>query len=209
MIGQEAWKFILLIVMVAGLTWIVLHRPASARDRACSKLKPRTSDDCPKCRAAHLEGPHHRPLPRPYPQIKSPRGSKKRLATAGYACPNSGCLYFGITDTCTAPHAVRCKCDQIHALVGCGHHGRHERIQDLRCQACRTKFSVRAGTILYRLKHPPIASRKCSRPWPKGSASAPRPASSAIANLLCAPGRKRRAAPACRPPRYMSTSFVA
>ena len=30
-----------------------------------------------------------------------------RIATAGFACPNSDCLYYGITD------------DQIHAFVGC------------------------------------------------------------------------------------------
>ncbi len=62
--------------------------------------------------------------------------------TAGYACPNSDCLYYGITD------------DQIHALVGGGGHGRQEYIQDLKCQACGTKFSVRYGTVLYRLKTP-------------------------------------------------------
>jgi len=38
------------------------------------------------------------------------------------------------------------------ALVGCGGHGRQEYIRDLKCQACQTKFSVRYGTVLYRLK---------------------------------------------------------
>ena len=62
--------------------------------------------------------------------------------TVGYACPNPDCFYCGITD------------DQVHALVGCGGHGRHEYIRDLKCQACGTKFSVRYGTVLYRLKTP-------------------------------------------------------
>lgn len=148
MTGSEAWKFVFLIVMIAGLAWIVLHKPASVQDQVRPKpsprpLKPRTLEDCPLCRAAHAEPPQRRTLPQPYRQTKSPRGSKKRILTAGYACPNPHCLYFGITD------------DQIHALVGYGYHGRQQRIQDLRCQACRTKFSVRSGTVLHRLKTPP------------------------------------------------------
>jgi IS1 family transposase/transposase-like protein len=74
--------------------------------------------------------------------MKSPRGRRKRIATAGYACPNPDCLYYGVTE------------DQIHALVGYGGHGRREYIQDLKCQACHTKFSVRYGTVLYRLRTP-------------------------------------------------------
>jgi IS1 family transposase len=62
--------------------------------------------------------------------------------TAGYACPNSDCVYYGITD------------ERIHALVGCGGHGCQEYIRDLKCQACHTQFSVRYGTVLYRLKTP-------------------------------------------------------
>jgi IS1 family transposase len=40
----------------------------------------------------------------------------------------------------------------VHALVGDGAHGRCERIQTLRCQACKTTFSTRRDTPLYRLK---------------------------------------------------------
>jgi hypothetical protein len=42
----------------------------------------------------------------------------------------------------------------IHALVGDGIHGKGERIQTFRCQACRTTFSARRHTALYRLKTP-------------------------------------------------------
>lgn len=42
--------------------------------------------------------------------------------------------------------------ENIHALVGYGHHGKYERIQDLRCQACGKKFTLRRDTVLYRLK---------------------------------------------------------
>ena len=39
-------------------------------------------------------------------------------------------------------------------LFGDGTHGRTERIQTFRCQACRTTFSARRHTPLYRLKTP-------------------------------------------------------
>jgi IS1 family transposase len=40
----------------------------------------------------------------------------------------------------------------VHALVGDGHHGKVELIQDLRCQACGKRVSERRGTALYGLK---------------------------------------------------------
>ena len=40
----------------------------------------------------------------------------------------------------------------MHVLVGYGSHGKHEKIQDLMCQACGKKFTVRRDTVLYRLK---------------------------------------------------------
>ncbi len=64
------------------------------------------------------------------------------MNTEGYACPNQKCPYFGITDA------------HIHALVGDGKHGHAERIQTFRCQACRTTFTARRNTPLYRLKTP-------------------------------------------------------
>jgi IS1 family transposase len=77
---------------------------------------------------------------RPWSEVKSPRGRKKQKDTQGFACPNKGCEYHGITDA------------QIHALVGDGHHGKKDPIQDLTCQACGTRFTVRRDTPLYRLK---------------------------------------------------------
>jgi IS1 family transposase len=75
--------------------------------------------------------------------MKSRRGAPKRIATHGYACWTSSCLYYGITDA------------GIHALVGDGYHGTTDHIQDLRCQACGTKVSTRRGTPLYHLRTPP------------------------------------------------------
>jgi transposase-like protein len=42
--------------------------------------------------------------------------------------------------------------ERMHVLVGYGSHGKHEKIQDLMCQACGKKFTVRRDTVLYRLK---------------------------------------------------------
>jgi hypothetical protein len=39
-------------------------------------------------------------------------------------------------------------------LFGDGKHGRAERIQTFRCQACHSTFSARRNTPLYRLKTP-------------------------------------------------------
>jgi len=74
--------------------------------------------------------------------VKSRRGAPKRVNTQGFACPNRKCPYSGITDA------------DIHALVGDGTHGHAEQIQTFRCQACRTTFTARRHTPLYRLKTP-------------------------------------------------------
>jgi len=103
-------------------------------------LKPRTPLDCPICRRSSSDvRPASAPV-RPWGEVKSRRGAPKRVNTEGFACPNSQCAYFRITDA------------QIHALVGDGKHGRTERIQTFRCQACHTTFTARLHTPLYRLK---------------------------------------------------------
>ena len=79
---------------------------------------------------------------RPWREVKSRRGAPKRIDTAGFACPNQQCRYFGNIDA------------RVHALVGDGKHGQVERIQTFRCQACGTTFTARRHTPLYRLKTP-------------------------------------------------------
>jgi transposase-like protein len=74
--------------------------------------------------------------------VKSRREAPKRANTAGFACPNQQCPYFGITDA------------YLHALVGDGTHGQAERIQTFRGPACQTTFTSRRNTPLYRLKTP-------------------------------------------------------
>jgi IS1 family transposase/transposase-like protein len=140
---------LLSLVLLWRLSWFHL-RPSSSggakRTTLHRLLKPRTPDDCPACRLASTPSSGVGPAPapvRPWCEVKSRRGAPKRVNTEGYACPNQQCLYFGITEA------------HVHALVGDGKHGRTEPIQTFRCQACRTTFSARRHTPLYRLKTPP------------------------------------------------------
>jgi hypothetical protein len=97
-------------------------------------LKPRAPDEGPICRqlSAIPSGTisTHRPVP-PWREQKSRRAAPKRIVTQGFACPNRKCIYYGATDA------------QIHALVGDGAEGRHERIQTFRSQACAITCSAR------------------------------------------------------------------
>ncbi len=140
---------LLILALFWWLDWLHL-RPSSPRggDKRSSLprlLKPRTPDDCPACRLASpaSSSAELAPMPvRPWREVKSRRGAPKRINTEGFACQNRQCTYFGKTDA------------RVHALVGDGKHGRAESIQRFRCQACRTTFSARRDTPLYRLKTP-------------------------------------------------------
>ncbi len=149
MAGDTCW---LIIALLCGLwvlaRWARRHH-ASQVDRSSARairqrlLKPRTPDDCPACRRPSVRlGSALPPAVRPRSELQSRRGAPKRIATDGFACPNRACAYFGITSP------------QIHALVGDGTHGKQERIQTLRCQACGTTFTSRHSTPLDRLKTP-------------------------------------------------------
>jgi transposase-like protein len=141
---------LLLLVLLWRLDWFPLRPPSSPRGGAKRSrhhrlLKPRCPDDCLACRLASTASSAGEPTPvpaRPWCEVKSRRGAPKRIDTAGFACPNPQCPYFGSTD---AHH---------HALVGDGKHGRAEPIQTFRGPACRTTFSARRDTPLYRLKTP-------------------------------------------------------
>jgi IS1 family transposase len=139
---------ILLAAVLAGAEWRWRARRPSGGPQGSGRPRcwhPRTPDDCPCCRLAVPDRGRRAseaPSVRPWGEVKSRRGAPKRRPTAGYACPTSTCPYFGIAD------------DGIHALIAYGSHGKRERIPDLCCQACGTKFSARRGTALYRLKTP-------------------------------------------------------
>jgi IS1 family transposase len=138
------------LALLNALCWphrdsVPSSRATKVRTTLHHLLKPRCPDDCPDCRLASTPssggGPASLPV-WPWSEVKSRRGAPKRVNTAGFACPNPMCLYFGITDA------------QIHALVGDGKHGRTEPIQTFRCQACHTTFTSRRNTPLYHLKTP-------------------------------------------------------
>jgi hypothetical protein len=69
-------------------------------------------------------------------------GARNKLIHAVGPAPNPDCDYREITDPA------------VHALVGYGHHGLHDPIQDFYCQACHRKFSARRHSALYHLKTP-------------------------------------------------------
>jgi IS1 family transposase/transposase-like protein len=151
----QVYVFLLVVCLLLCLARLGRHdwlhlQPCSSRGGARRStlhrlLKPRFPDDCTACRLASTPslsgGPASEPV-RPWCEVKSRRGAPKRIDTEGFACPNQQCPYFGITDA------------GIHALVGDGKHGQGEPIQTFRCQACRTTFSGRRHTPLYRLKTP-------------------------------------------------------
>ena len=94
----------------------------------------------PETPAESAPAPTSTPPVRSWRDVKSRRGAPKRINTQGFECPNPDCHYHNDTAA------------QHHALVGNGHHGQAEPIQDLRCQACKHKFTVRRDAPLYRLK---------------------------------------------------------
>ncbi len=139
--SDSLWLLLLVLALLCLLCpW--LQRPV-VTTRAPRLLKPRTPADCPACRqqqASPTPDPPPSPPVRPWRDVKSRRGAPKRIDTQGFACPNRACEYYRIADA------------QVHALVGDGSEGKIERIQTLRCQACRTTFTTRRDTPLYRLK---------------------------------------------------------
>ena len=113
--------------------------PQPAQRRPRRPLRPRTPDDCPCCRETSGSPALPKPVA-PYAQRKSPRGRKKTIDTQSYSCPHPDCDYFLNTDAAVHPAPLRF--GDYSALIGYGHHGRHEPIQDFFCTACQRKFTA-------------------------------------------------------------------
>ena len=141
MIADTRWLWLGLVVLLTWWTWIWWPQQSRGRTSTLTTtvqrlLHPRTPDDCPSCRRQTIiqaENITTRTLVTPWGTMKSRRGAPKRIDTHGFACPNRTCTYYRSIDA------------QIHAPVGDGAHGKCERIQTLRCQACGTTFSTRRG----------------------------------------------------------------
>jgi hypothetical protein len=127
------WSSLVLSILLLWLLWhwpqLWLHLQtttlAAARERL---LKPRTPPDCPRCRQARAtaaDQPPSRIPVTPWRERKSRRGAMGRILTQPFACPNRACLYYQITNA------------DIHALLGDGAHGQHERRETLRCPPLR------------------------------------------------------------------------
>ena len=116
--------------------WVKEHHPRQRH--------PKSPKDCPHCcRGVRLETAGINWNVKPWCEVKSPRGRKKKYATQGYACLNPACAYFGHTD------------ERIHALVRHTTRGKDKDIPYVCCQAWQTVFSSRKGMPLYYLKTKP------------------------------------------------------
>jgi hypothetical protein len=124
--------------------WIRLileKKKKGERPRKPPVMRPKSELDCPYCvKEKGKLGSPRREMPVAWSERKGRGGPKKKISSEGYFCANQGCEYYGITD------------EKVHALVWYGRHGKQDGIRDLKCQACRKKFTVRKNTILYRLK---------------------------------------------------------
>ncbi len=145
---DACWLIALLLLALGWVVWCQ-SQPSAPHPAITAtvqrRLKPRTPADCSACRQQAPTPPWHAgacPPIRPWREVKSRRGAPKRIAMEGFACATPTCDYYRVTDA------------QIHALVGDGTHDTTERIQTFRCQACKTTFSARRDTPLYRLKTP-------------------------------------------------------
>jgi transposase-like protein len=86
---------------------------------------------------------------KPWQELKSRRGRKKRVQTEGHCCLNPRCDYVGISNA------------EVHVLVGNGKGGKNKDIKLFRCQGCKSSFTSRRGTPLYYLKTTAVTIELC------------------------------------------------
>ncbi len=80
--------------------------------RGRRQLKPKSPEVCPRCTVwSHILPGHGQRHARPWREVRSKSGRRKRVDTRGCACQNPACEYYGVTDPA------------IHALVSAGRRG--------------------------------------------------------------------------------------
>ena len=104
---NSSWLALLFVIVLVWLVGMRHQRHHTEEHNATLTsavqrlLKPRTPDDCPRCRLQHPTAlalaPMDPPI-RPWREVKSRRGAPKRIDTQGFACPNRMCIYHQITD---------------------------------------------------------------------------------------------------------------
>ena len=135
-----------LSIWIASLVWqrhkkLIQDWWTYQKDRLPRQWRPKSPADCPQCQQGiTFAHPQINWDVQPYCEYKSRRGRKKSVSTAGYACPNPRCRYFGNTRA------------DVHALVSHGKRGKRHDIQYFKCQACHKAFTSRRGSVLYYLK---------------------------------------------------------
>jgi hypothetical protein len=142
----EHGVIVLLVCILAGMVWKhhqrrlrkLWEKVKAGRPR---RWKAKSPHDCPACQTdVRLAVQPVTKQVEPWSGVKSRRGRKKRVETAGFACPKATCKYFGVSNP------------EVHALVGYGKRGKCRDIQTLKCQACECVFSCRRNTPLYYIK---------------------------------------------------------
>ena len=91
--------FVLVFGLVLLFPWSELWRRPGVRAAAAKQprpLKPKTGADCPLCHAGPTTDVNEGRAavsPRPWREVRSPRGRQKASRTRGYACDNPACVY--------------------------------------------------------------------------------------------------------------------
>lgn len=117
--------------------WDAWHQKPKKRRH----LRPRSPRDCESCGVEHVLGvPYNRSDPPRWQDIKSKRGRPKEYDSSGYACVESTCIYYQITDP------------SIHALRRDGTRNQCEDTPQWECGFCGSKRTAWFGTPQYGLK---------------------------------------------------------
>ena len=142
-------QFIIIILLLC-LVWASYGRRLKKWWKAQRKkakqrrqLRPRSPRDCAHCCLEHLRGARITRSPPPrWQDLKSARGRPKEYDSQGYACMDSGCIFYKITD------------QQMHALRRDGMRNQCEAAAQWECGYCGSNHTAWLGTAQYRLKTP-------------------------------------------------------